>query len=202
MSKSDHAGPGEKPHFVADYEKFVDELVAHFPLDEAMAHAVGGNYEGTGLVEKRILEYAGLHPPMSLVDVGCGSGRLASVLAGDIDDLGTDVVERLLSYARTKSPSTFEFLRHTDLTIPRRDASIDMVCAFSVFTHLHHAESFLYMQDCLRALRPGGKLVFSFLEFADPAHWGVFDHTLGYYLAGRPPHLNTFIERQVIPTAR
>src|SRR4051812_45256940 len=92
-------------HFVKDYEAFVDMLLANFPHDEAMSHAVGGAYEETGRKERAILEYAGLKPGMSLVDIGCGSGRLSSVL-GDlpVDYLGTDVVQKLLDYAKTKAP--------------------------------------------------------------------------------------------------
>ena len=50
-----------------------------------------------------------------------------------------------------------------------------MVCAFSVFTHLLHEQSFVYMEDCRRVLRGGGKLVFSFLEFRVPSHWDVME---------------------------
>ena len=55
------------------------------------------------------------------------------------------------------------------LYIPAPDACADMVCAFSVFTHLLHTETYLYLEDIRRVLRPGGRLVFSFLEFANPA---------------------------------
>lgn len=187
------------PHFVKDYEGFVDMLLANFGEDEAMSHAVGGEYVETGLKERAILEHAGLDAGMSLVDIGCGSGRLASALADlPVHYLGTDVVQKLLDYAAARSPRSFRFERHTELSVPVASASVDMICAFSVFTHLQHTETYLYLQDSLRALKPGGKVVFSFLEFATDHHWPVFASTVEQFKAGTMPHLNMFIERNAI----
>jgi ubiquinone/menaquinone biosynthesis C-methylase UbiE len=49
----------------------------------------------------RLLVYAGLQPDHSLVDIGCGSGRLAVQLADWLRGpyLGTDVVQSLLDQA-------------------------------------------------------------------------------------------------------
>ncbi len=196
MSSTDRQN---QPHYVHDYENFVDMLLANFPKDEAMSHAVGGAYEETGRKESAILKYAGLRPHMSLVDVGCGSGRLASSLRDlDIEYLGTDVVQKLLDYAKTRSPEHFQFVRHTELTVPKANASVDMICAFSVFTHLQHTETYLYLTDFLRVLKPGGVVVFSFLEFATDHHWPVFVKTVADQKAGTMPHLNMFIERNAI----
>lgn len=188
-----------QPHYVHDYENFVDMLLANFPRDEAMSHAVGGAYEETGQKERAILTYAGLRSHMSLVDVGCGSGRLASALRDfDIEYLGTDVVQKLLDYAKTRSPEQFKFVRHTELTVPKSDESVDMICAFSVFTHLQHTETYLYLTDFLRALKRGGTVVFSFLEFGTDHHWPVFAKTVADQKAGTMPHLNMFIERSAL----
>ena len=188
-----------EPHFVKDYEAFVTMLLANFPKDEAMSHAVGGAYKETGAKERAILEYAGLKPGMSLVDIGCGSGRLASSLAGlGLRYLGTDVVQKLLDYAKSKSPAEFRFVRHVELNVPVESASVDMICAFSVFTHLQHTETYLYLTDFLRALRPGGTVVFSFLEFSTDHHWPVFAKTVEEQKTGTLSHLNMFIERNVI----
>lgn len=73
-----------------------------------------------------------------------------------------------------------------------------MICAFSVFTHLHHEESFLYLRDARRALKPGGKFIFSFLEFAAESHWSVFEGTAEQRRLGIDLHLNQFTERSAI----
>jgi SAM-dependent methyltransferase len=188
-------------HFVRDYRRLVTDMLANFPVDEAMARAVGGQYEHFGAVEGALLCAAGLRDGMSLIDFGCGSGRLAWVLGQlplRLAYFGIDVDERLLAYAKSKSPPHFRFAVNHALNIPASDASADMVCAFSVFTHLRHTETYVYLRDIRRVLRPGGRLVFSFLEFAQPKHWQTFHDTAAAELHGGPPHLNEFIERSVI----
>jgi ubiquinone/menaquinone biosynthesis C-methylase UbiE len=187
-------------HFVEDYERLVKKLIETMPMDQAMERAVGGTFEPMGIVEKNVLKYAGLRDGMSLVDLGCGSGRLAIVLGREmkIEYLGIDIIEELLEYARSKSPANYRFLLNRTLTLPCADASADMVSGFSIFTHLLHEESYTYMEEILRVLKPGAPLVFSFLEFAEPRHWGVFTTTMERHRKKLRGHLNMFIERSVL----
>ena len=189
-----------EPHFVEDYTKLVHGLMATHPLEEAMSRAVGGAYEAIGAIERAIVRHAGLRDGMSLVDLGCGSGRLASKLGEAIhaNYTGIDIVPELLDYAKSKAPADYRFMLNRTLNLPLPTGSADMVCAFSLFTHLHQAETFLYLEDARRVLHPGGKVVFSFLEFAEPSHWPVFVGTLGAYRTNSVPHLNQFIERSQI----
>lgn len=150
--------PDERPHFVRDYTRMVAELKKTFPLEEAMSLAVGGSYDIIGKIERRILEHYGLRTGMAVLDMGCGSGRLSTVLSDmDIDYLGTDIVPDLLEYARTKSRKSFRFVLHTELNVPVPSNTIDIACAFSLFTHLHHHETYIYLEDVFRALKPGGE---------------------------------------------
>ncbi|MCJ2080392.1 class I SAM-dependent methyltransferase [Methylobacterium sp. J-090] len=189
-----------KFHFVEDYERYVADLIRQHPLDTAMSLAVGGSYEAVGAIEYAILRHAGLAPGMAVVDLGCGSGRLAVALSREIEVsyLGLDVVPALLDYARTRTPKAYKFVLNRALSLPVEAASVDVLCAFSVFTHLLHAETYLYLEDAHRALRPGGRVVLSFLEFAIPDHWAVFDKTVQAQRASTVPHLNQFIERNQI----
>jgi len=116
----------------------------------------------------------------------------------NIEYTGIDIVQALLDYAKSKSPGDYKFLLHRSLSIPVANNSCDFVCAFSLFTHLLHAESYIYMEDIKRALKPGGKLVFSFLEFPSESHWRVFEATVEAQKRHSSSHLNTFIERSVI----
>lgn len=189
-----------KFHFVEDYETLVARLIRTKPLDEAMAAAVGGGYEIFGQVEAGILRNAGLREGMRVVDLGCGSGRLASALHKDaarISYVGIDIVKALLKYAKTKAP-TYEFILHRDLSIPQKDASVDMVSAFSLFTHLLQPEIYIYLEECVRILKPGGKIVFSFLEFAEADHWNEFVRTRNAAKAAKAAPVNMFIERNAI----
>jgi 2-polyprenyl-3-methyl-5-hydroxy-6-metoxy-1,4-benzoquinol methylase len=100
-------------HFVEDYERHVASLCESHPIDEAMALAVGGGgYSQIGEIERDILLYAGLNDGMYVIDIGCGSGRLASVLSRtgkSLQYIGTDVVQKLLDYAASKSCKHFRF---------------------------------------------------------------------------------------------
>jgi SAM-dependent methyltransferase len=187
-------------HFVRDYEKLVKRLKKVRPLDEAMAVAVGGSYELFGQIEANLLRQLGLADGMRLLDFGCGSGRLAAALCktADISYVGIDIVQDLLNYARSKTPDHYQFLLNREMSIPLPDGSADMICAFSVFTHLHHDESYLYLEEFVRVLKPGGKIIISFLEFAEPAHWQIFLETKNAVKASTRPHVNCFIERNVL----
>jgi ubiquinone/menaquinone biosynthesis C-methylase UbiE len=190
-----------KRHFVEDYETFVRQLIASHPLDEAMSMAVGGNYDIVGSMLVNILRGCGIREASSIIDLGCGSGRLAKHLGLNfprIEYLGIDVVQELLDYAATQSPAHFRFVRHCDLSIPAPDQSADFVTAFSVFTHLFHEESYIYLLDCRRVLRPFGSIVFTFLESA--RNWPIFEGMLSDVKAGHKTHLNMFFERPQIET--
>jgi ubiquinone/menaquinone biosynthesis C-methylase UbiE len=194
-------GPGADYHFVRDYDRLVTKLLARYPVDEAMSRAVGGDFEHIGTVECAVLRRAGLWDGMRLLDFGCGSGRLAWALGREpikIDYYGIDIDQRLLDFARSKAPAHFRFALNHALTLPAPDASADMVCAFSVFTHLRHSETYLYLEDIRRVLRTEGKLIFSFLEFAEPSHWGIFEQTVIQEHYRSLTHLNEFIERDAI----
>jgi ubiquinone/menaquinone biosynthesis C-methylase UbiE len=187
-------------HFVEDYQKLVDHLVATKPIDEAMSSAVGGAYHEVGAIERDLVRWAGLKDGMTLVDLGCGSGRLAHTLGKDskIELTGIDIVQALLDYAATMCPPNYRFILNHALTIPVPDNSADMISAFSLFTHLLHSETYLYMEDGKRVLKSGGKLVFSFLEFANPEHWSSFMGEVAARRSGKGAHLNTLIERSVV----
>lgn len=187
-----------KFHFVEDYERLVYSLMAQYPLDEAMSRAVGGNYDLCGHLETELLAHVGLKDGMQLIDLGCGSGRCASKVSKrfDISYLGTDIVLPLLEYAASKSPAHYQFRLHRDLSIPAANDSTDIVCAFSLFTHLLHAETYIYLQEAVRVLKPNGRIVFSYLEFSE--HWGVFESTVNAQRVNCLPHLNMFIESSSI----
>ena len=155
----------------------VKYLASIHPWDTAMSLAMGGDYEAVGTIEAQLLKRFDLKTGDFLIDVGCGSGRLASALAPFFDGnyLGVDVVPEMLEYAASRvNRKDWHFVLGEGLTVPAGDGVADMVCFFSVFTHLFHQESYVYLRDAFRVLKPGGKVVFSFEEFAQPRHWRTF----------------------------
>ncbi|TPJ68408.1 class I SAM-dependent methyltransferase [Mesorhizobium sp. B2-7-1] len=187
-------------HFIEDYEKHVAQLMRDHPIDEAMSLAVGGAYDIIGRIEAEVLIKNGLSDGMRLADIGCGSGRTAVALARRlrIDYDGYDIIQALLDYAESKTPHSYKFHMNRAVKLPAPNAAFDYICAFSLFTHLLHEETFIYMRDCHRVLKTGGKLLFSFLEFRMPSLWNVFEATVKQYEASTRPHLNMFLERGAI----
>ena len=168
--------------FRQTYRKLVADL-RHAHGDElAMRMAVGQNFEAVGELEFQLLRHFGLQPSSYLIDVGCGSGRLSRPLASFLDTgqyLGIDVVPDLLHHARrTTGRSNWRFEVAEGLTIPEVDGAADMVCFFSVFTHLLHEQSYAYLQDARRVLKPGGKIILSFLDYRVPEHWSVLEFNI------------------------
>lgn len=111
--------------------------------------------------------------------------------------LGTDVVAELLAYARQSCPPSWEFLQVEDIRIPFPDDSAVFACFFSVFTHLLHEVAYCYLVEAGRTVKPGGRIVFSFLEYE--YNWQVFEDTYNAAKAGgRNDHLNMFVGRDAI----
>ena len=182
------------------YRGLVSLLTQTNSYEQAMRMAVGGEFEAVGVLERELLIHLGLRSEDYLIDVGCGSGRLAKPLSQYLRGkyLGIDIVPELVEYAANlvRRPD-WRFEVAEGLSIPESDGQADMVCFFSVFTHLLHEQSYLYLQEAKRVLKPSGKIVFSFLEFAIVRHWDIFELNLsGKNKDTHPP--NIFMSRDAI----
>src|SRR6185437_6309556 len=168
---------------VRGYRSAVAGMMGAMPLNEAMARSVGSDsiesFDRIGAAELSLLEELGFARGNALVDVGCGSVRLASQIVGRFGDsvcyVGTDVVPELLDFARERTPRPYSFLCVDACVIPAPDESADFVTLFSVFTHLRRREIHQYLREARRVLRPGGRIVFSYLS--PLLHRGIFLRT-------------------------
>lgn len=187
------------PDFVTRYRKLAGRLMWTHRRARAMSLAVGGDFEAVGWLEYFLLLQHGLQPAHTLVDVGCGSGRLAMPLRDYLTGkyIGIDVVPELYKHAeKICGRPDWKFYEAPGLTIPEPDNSVDFICFFSVFTHLAHEQSFKYLRDARRVLKPGGKIVISFLEFSIPSHWFAFQDQIDN--TNPEKVLNQFISRDAI----
>jgi SAM-dependent methyltransferase len=173
---------------IRSYRAAIERLFAQHDRARAAELAVGGNYTQLGDLELSLLRRLGLTKTMAIVDVGAGSGRLAAALMrwefrGSY--LGTDISADLISFAREHSAMHYRFQLVDSFSIPEKDETADFICFFSVFTHLLHEESFVYLRDALRVIKPGGLIVVSYLDFAVPDHWEIFERTVDAITADR-----------------
>ena len=192
---------------VRDYQELVRKRIRRMPENRtlALANSIGAldmdQFVSQGNGHVAVLRAYGLADGMAIYDLGCGCGRTAQALKRS-DWTGTytgaDVVPELLEELAAQCPGYGTVLNY-DRTIEAADASLDMVFGWSVFTHLFPVETYLYIEDCFRALKPGGTLLFSFLEMEESEHDRVWENALRHVREGvRVEQLDAFLHRDWI----
>lgn len=160
-----------------------------------MMVAIGSNSEEhyTRAMRKlaaEIIRRGHVGPDASVLDIGCGCGRLASALQRYLSDdgryLGFDVWEDGIQWCQqniASSRSNFQFktvAASDDYYYLKGDgspnqfdlgfvppASFDCVFAMSVFTHLKMHDARQYFAMIARALKPGGRACLTFFMIDD-----------------------------------
>lgn len=188
-------------HFVEDYQNYINNLIQNHDIDTAMSLAVGGAWSEMGNKLADVLCQSGLKDGHSVLDFGCGSGRVAHHIAKKLsvkNYLGIDIMEELLNYARNKTPANYKYIKNQSLFIPADNNSFDYAFAFSVFTHLLQTEIFIYMEEISRILKKDGLFLFSFLEVDN--HFSILEASANNHLKYGYPHpvLNQFLSRDQV----
>jgi SAM-dependent methyltransferase len=153
------------------YETLYEALAKQLPPNASIG---AGDFELIGRTELGLLQMEGLKPDSTLVDFGCGTGRLAVHVIPRLQEggryIGIDISETMLAHARAlvgeKAPLAscgVDFLHQTTPVFPLPNKSVDMICAFSVFTHMEHEDTFLYLRDGRRIIKDHGRFIFSCL---------------------------------------
>lgn len=103
--------------------------------------------------------------PGVVLDVGCGTGTLASQLAEadpSVQVLGIDGDEDVLARARekvTRFGERVQFSESMANALPIEDASVDVVIASLLLHHLSPAAKLEALREARRVLIPAGRLV-------------------------------------------
>ena len=101
------------------------------------------------------------HGTPTLVDLGCGSGRLTMPLRGaGYRVVGLDLSSVALAAFRRRS-RTAPLVRGDSARLPLRDAAVDGVLAIQSLDYVEHRA---FIRECSRVLRPGGLLIFDALN--------------------------------------
>jgi len=180
-------GRNPVPNFIWNtrmgYPKYIANLLKSFDRQTAMALAVGNEFDyikmGNILLDLTI-QWGKLRKGKLILDVGCGSGRLAyalaqSEMAEQVHYIGMDIVPELLEYARDRcNRPGWEFLFHNQHKFPLKDNSVDLVVFFSVLTHLLEEEGFIFLKEAKRVLKKDGRMLCSYLSILDDNHRKMF----------------------------
>lgn len=185
--------------YTARYSALLAELTQIHGTERAMELVVGGDYLEQGALQRDLLLTVGLRPEHTIIDVGCGTGRLAFALRESHRGkyIGTDVLAPALEFAaaRANRPD-WQFIRTEASQIPAADDAADVVCLFSVLTHIVDEDCFRLLAEAKRTAKPGGTIVFSFLDFEVSWHWPIFEESLA---AAKPEGvLNRFLSKAAI----
>lgn len=113
-------------------------------------------------------------PESSVLDIGCGVGRIEKHLAPFCARLcAVDVSDEMIRRARRRTAgiANVEFYRanSTDFSI-FPTATFDLVFSFFVLQHLDHEDAFLTLREISRVLKPKARAVLQFPNLASPVY--------------------------------
>jgi ubiquinone/menaquinone biosynthesis C-methylase UbiE len=110
----------------------------------------------------RLVAQVASSAPTSLLEIGCGTGSLTTLLAQALPAasiVGLDPDPGVLTRAQAKGQTQrIEWLQGTAVQLPLPDQSIERVVASLVLHHLTAGEKLLALAEAHRVLRPGGRL--------------------------------------------
>jgi len=166
---------------LGSYESLYEWQARILPTEEAVG---GGEFELMGRMELEILQREGLRSHHSLLDFGCGNGRLALQAVPYLSSgefYGVDISKTFLRAARQRIAATnpaptcrVEWRHQASDEIDLPDSCVDRMCAFSVFTHMEHEDMYRYLCEARRVVRPGGQFLFSCLPMTLPHAREIF----------------------------
>ncbi|MEL6401815.1 MAG: methyltransferase domain-containing protein [Cyanobacteria bacterium J06626_4] len=135
-------------------------------------------------VHMRLLDSVQLPAPATVLDVGCGTGKLLQRLAVNFPTLrgtGVDYSAAMLRQAQQKSRyrDRLQFLKADVVSLPLADATCDGV--FCAISFLHYAEPEQALRSIRRVLKPGGRF---FLADFTPLRWVSVEPVVTHVVPG------------------
>jgi SAM-dependent methyltransferase len=206
------------------FEAMRTEKINGHPLADVVG---GGDPEVVaGEVVTAIEKYATLNAGESILDVGCGCGRIAAALTQYVDPtskyIGIDIVPGLIDFARNfitprypsfkflllnESNLTYEWWRQKEAEIgiakitegvPAQ--SIDLAISVSLFTHLDYPSALEMLISIHQLLKNDGRVFMTVFVLDAGALDGIGAGRTAFSFKHRTPSGKLFAERSDDPT--
>ncbi len=124
-----------------------------------------------------------LQPGDHVFELGCGVGRIAREIAGDVTSWhGADISQHMLSVASDRL-SDFDNVSFTQLERSElkgiEDARFDKAYCVAVLCHMDKEDVVLYLRELKRVLKPGGICYVETWNLAHPVGWARWELEVG-----------------------
>jgi SAM-dependent methyltransferase len=162
-------------------------------------------YERSGdATASDIAELAQVTTSDTVLEIGCGTGRIGSKLASRCGQwIGADVSTNMLRHAREalkgQANASFLPLNGVDLS-GVHDATIDVAYCSGVFMHLDEWDRFRYITEMRRVLKPGGRIYFDNFNLRSDEGWHLFEDLYRMEPAARPANISRSSTPQELQT--
>ena len=133
----------------------------HTAAERSWQHAIKSGIANRGNLQVNLdfLEETGLiNANEKVLELGCGSGNLASVLhKKGVSIIASDISQTAIDHAEKQHPD-IDFRVHSADKLPYDDQSFDSVMSFDVLEHLPDVDQ--HLSEVRRVLKPNGCYLF------------------------------------------
>lgn len=173
--------------FLTAYAKHTDLRVRELGYKGAIGAV--DDWERHGVLQFEFLKAQGLQPQHYMLEIGCGTGRLARKVVpylGQANYRGCDISEGALIAAQELAAEEGWRCKLPQFSRSMSDAwlSVDFVWAFSVFIHVPRAVMVYLMRSAAQLMKPDARFLFSYVPEQVDERTGLkqFRHTERTYM--------------------
>ncbi len=163
----------------------LEEYDRMFALEDRYWWFVGRRRVALRLLREALVSVG---PKPRVLDLGCGTGVIATELAQWTDPIGLDMSEHALAFCRKRG--VLSLVQADGEALPLRDESVRGVLALDIFEHI--GDDRAAFAECCRVLEPGGVLMLSVPAFR--YLWGPHDIALMHHRRYTKPQVRARLE--------
>lgn len=132
-----------------------------------------------------------------VLEIGCGVGRIGRELAPLCREwTGADVSANMLGFARERlrGLGNVKLVHLEEVSLaPFEDASFDLVYSTNMFLHIDEMDRWRYVEEGLRVLRPGGRMMVETVGMESDEGFAMFlGDAVRFRELERPPYMPRF----------